>query len=72
MPLASKVLWVLKNGQEGTYVEKEASGKPKKAPPPSAVCALCKKDFQNVEKDRQQLVSHVESKHPKNKFEDCF
>ncbi len=58
--------------KDGTYVEKEASGKPKKAPPPSTVCALCKKDFHNVEKDKQQLASHVDSKHPKNTYEECF
>jgi hypothetical protein len=41
--------------KDGTAVEKEASGKPKKPAPPSTVCALCKKDFMNVEKDKVQL-----------------
>ena len=58
--------------KNGTAVEKDASGKPKKAPPPTAVCELCKKPFQNVEKDRVQLASHVEAKHAKAAYEQCF
>ena len=56
----------------GTAIEKDASGKPKKAPPPSCVCELCKKPFNNVVKDSVQLKLHAESKHAKQKYEEYF
>ncbi len=58
--------------KDGTAIPKDASGKPVKPRPPTAVCSLCKKEFSNIVADRKQIEAHAEAKHPKNTFAECF